>query len=125
MNKKYILKKSYDIEKLLKDKKSVGSKYYVIYYKFSESEIPQIAVSVSKRVGNAVTRVHYMRDLVHLFLDNYAVTYNMFATDNVTGKLTVLPDGELVSKVYLDGCGREDTAEWYCVKASEIYKKNN
>ena len=32
MNKKYILTKSYDIEKLLQNKSSIGSKYYVIYY---------------------------------------------------------------------------------------------
>ena len=75
MNKKYILKKSYDIEKLLKDKKSVGSKYYVIYYKFSESEIPQIAISVSKRVGNAVTRNHEKR-IIREIIKNYITRLN-------------------------------------------------
>lgn len=74
-------------------------------------------------VGNALARVHYMRDLVHLFLDNYGIIYNMFAVDNLTGEPTVLPDGELLSKVYLDGCGREDTAEWSVVDKNEIFKK--
>ena len=76
-------------------------------------------------VGNAMARVHYMRDLVHLFLDNYAVVYNMFAVDNVTGEPTVLPDGEIMSKVYLDACGREDTAEWSVVDKNLVFKKTN
>lgn len=74
-------------------------------------------------IGNAVTRVHYMRDLIHLFVDNYAVTYNMFAIDNETNEPTVLPQGEVVTKEYLDGCGRLDVAEWSCVDAEKIFKR--
>lgn len=74
-------------------------------------------------IGNAVTRVHRMRDLIHLFIDNYAVTCNMFAVDEKTGVPTVLPQGEVVTKEYLDGCGRLDVAEWSCVSAEKIYKK--
>ena len=74
-------------------------------------------------IGNAVTRVHYMRDLIHLFVDNYAVTYNMFAVDNETNAPTVLPQGEVVTKEYLDGCGRLDVAEWSCVDAEKIFKR--
>lgn len=75
-------------------------------------------------VGNAITRVHYMRDLIHMFIDNYAVIYNMFAVDNVTNTPTVLPDGEVVTKLYLDGAQREDEAVWSCVSADKIFKKN-
>ncbi len=74
-------------------------------------------------IGNALARVHYMRDLVHLFIDNYAVTYNMFAVDKESGVPTVLPQGEIVTKEYFDGCGRLDVAEWSCVSAKDIYKK--
>ena len=74
-------------------------------------------------VGNAVTRLHYMRDLIHLFIDNYSVLYNMFAVDDKTGLPTVLPDGELVTKIYTDCAGRGDTAEWSCVSADDIYRR--
>ena len=61
MNKTYILKKSYEIEKLLKNKKSVGSKYYVIYYKAKETNDVHIAVSASKKLGDAVVRNYEKR----------------------------------------------------------------
>lgn len=73
-------------------------------------------------VGNAVTRVHKMRDLVHLFIDNYSRMFNMFAVD---GEPTVLPDGEMVSKDYYDGAGRIDTALWCCVDASKRVPSRN
>lgn len=74
-------------------------------------------------VGNAVTRLHFMRDLVALFLFNYSVSYNLFAVDPLTNEPTVLPDGEIVTKEYLDGAGRLDTAEWSCVRAEDVYRK--
>lgn len=61
MNKSYILKKSYEIEKLLKNKKSVGSKFYVIYYKENETKNVHIAVSASKKLGDAVVRNYEKR----------------------------------------------------------------
>ncbi len=76
-------------------------------------------------VGNALARVHYMRDLVHLFLDNYGVTYNMFAVDDISGKPVILPDGVTLKKKYHDGCGRLDIAEWSCVNKDDIFKKLN
>lgn len=54
MNKGYSLKKSYDIEKLVKIKKSVGTKNYAIYY--TENEKLKIALAVNKKYGNAVER---------------------------------------------------------------------
>ena len=74
-------------------------------------------------VGNAITRLHFMRDLVSFFLFNYSVMYNLFAVDNVTNEPTVLPDGETVRKEYLDGAGRLDTAEWSCIREADIYRK--
>ena len=73
-------------------------------------------------VGNAVTRVHKMRDLIHLFIDNYSVTYNMFAQDNITNKPVTLPDGETLCKEYYDGCGRLDVAQWSCVNKEETFR---
>ncbi len=70
MNKSNILKKSYDIETLLKNKKSVGSKYFVIYYK--ECEIPsvRIAISASKKLGDAVVR-NYQKRVIREILRKY------------------------------------------------------
>ena len=59
MNKKYSLKKSHDIEQLIKKKQSVGHRFFVIYYDYSE-EI-KIAISISKKVGKAVVRNYNKR----------------------------------------------------------------
>ena len=59
MNKKYSLKKSHDIEQLIKKKQSVGNRFFVIYYDYSE-EI-KIAISISKKVGKAVVRNYNKR----------------------------------------------------------------
>lgn len=56
MNKQYRLKESFEIEKLVKKKISVGSAYFVIYYNQSSDNKTKVAISVSKKIGNAVTR---------------------------------------------------------------------
>lgn len=59
MKRKFSLKRKKDIETLLKIKKSVGNKYYAIYFIKSESE--KIAISASKKIGNAVLRNYQKR----------------------------------------------------------------
>ena len=56
MNKKYRLKKTFEIEKLFQRRQSVGNQFYVIYFKFSSNKNPRVAFSVSKKLGNAVLR---------------------------------------------------------------------
>ena len=56
MNRKYSLKKNYDIEVLINKKQSVGDANYAIYYDASNLLEPKIAISVSKKLGDAVTR---------------------------------------------------------------------
>ena len=70
MNKTYILKKSYEIENLLKNKKSVGSKFYVIYYKESNTQEVHIAVSASKKLGDAVVRNYEKRVVKEILRSN-------------------------------------------------------
>ncbi|HHU21151.1 MAG TPA: ribonuclease P protein component [Acholeplasma sp.] len=61
MNRKYSLKKNYDIKELLQKKQSVGNRNYVIYYDYMERKDPLIALSVSRKVGNAVERNYEKR----------------------------------------------------------------
>jgi ribonuclease P protein component len=57
MKKEYRVKKGNEIEKIIKDRKSVGNKYFVIYKKTNHENIHfRFAVSVPKKFGNAVQR---------------------------------------------------------------------
>lgn len=60
MNRKYSFKKNYEIEKLVKSRVSVGNKFFVIYYRKTNNPA-QIALSVSKKNGNAVERNYQKR----------------------------------------------------------------
>lgn len=60
MNKEYVLRKNEEIQKLVAKKKSVGNKYYAIYYNFTKDKAG-IAFSASKKVGNAVERNYQKR----------------------------------------------------------------
>ena len=71
MNKKYILTKSYDIEKLLQNKSSIGSKYYVIYYTKNQNGDTNVAISASKKIGNAVTRNYNKRVTREIIRENF------------------------------------------------------
>ena len=61
MNNKYSLKRNEDIAKLVHLRKSVGNKYYAIYHHKNDNEIPKIAISISKKFGNAVCRNYEKR----------------------------------------------------------------
>ncbi len=69
MNRKYSLKKSYEIEKVMSLKKSVGNRFYTIYYQQSEGEM-KIAISVSKKVGRAVIRNYEKRAVREIIRKN-------------------------------------------------------
>ena len=57
MNKQYRVKKSNEIEDILKNKKYSGSKYFTLYVKTnSETSHFRYAISVGKKLGNAVVR---------------------------------------------------------------------
>ena len=75
MNHKYTLKKNHEIKKLVdKPNKSVGSKYYVVYYQDSEST--KIAVSVSKKLGKAVFRNYQKRLAREILRRNFDLLRN-------------------------------------------------
>ncbi len=57
MKKAYRVKKSSEIEAIIRHKKSVGSKHFVLYTKKNHGQNHfRFAVSVSKKFGNAVER---------------------------------------------------------------------
>ena len=75
MKKQYRIKKSEDIEQVLKKKNSVGNKNYIIYImKNSEAKNFRLAMSVSKKLGNAVFRNKYKRK-IRAIVDNYKKNY--------------------------------------------------
>lgn len=70
MNRKYSLKKSHDIDKLVKNKRSVGNKYYAIYYVSSLEKLPQIAISASKKFKTAVKKNYEKRVVKEILRPN-------------------------------------------------------
>lgn len=71
MNKAYSLKKNHQIENLVKRKKSVGSKYYALYYR-TNTEL-KIAYSISKKYGCAVDRNYAKRVTREIIRNNFSL----------------------------------------------------
>ena len=71
MKKAYRVKKSSEIEKILKKRQSVGNKYFVVY-KNENHEVShfRFAVSVSKKYGNAVERNKIKRHVREIVAHN-------------------------------------------------------
>ena len=68
MNHKYTLKKNHEISQLVSMRKSVGNKYYIVYY--TESNDIKIALSVSKKIGKAFFRNKQKRILREIIRKN-------------------------------------------------------
>ena len=59
MNKQISLKKNHEIQTLISQRKSVGNKFYAIYYMFGDET--KIAISISKKVCKAHDRNYNKR----------------------------------------------------------------
>ena len=71
MKKIYRIKKNEDIKLVLDNKKSAGNKNYIIYImKNSEAKNFRVAMSVSKKIGNAVVRNRQKRLIRQVFNSN-------------------------------------------------------
>lgn len=66
MNRKYSLKRPKDIDRVFHLRNSVGTKYYTVYFAPSSQASPRIAISISKRCGNAPLRNYEKRVLREL-----------------------------------------------------------
>ena len=71
MKKTYRVKKNEEIENILKGHKKQGNKNYIIYIKEnSEAKHFRLAMSVSKKIGNAVVRNRGKRLIKQVFIEN-------------------------------------------------------
>lgn len=81
MKKEYRIKKSKEIETILRKKRSSGNKHYIIYVtKNHETNHFRLAMSVSKKLGNAVVRNRLKRQMKNIIHQNkdHIKNYNIF-----------------------------------------------
>ncbi len=72
MKKIYRVKKNQEIESILKNHNSSGNKYFNIYIKENETKYFRYAISVGKKVGNAVVRNRRKRQ-IRSIIDNIII----------------------------------------------------
>ncbi len=80
MKKKYRIKKNADFQKVFQNKDSVANRQFVVY-KLKNDDHPhfRIGISVSKKLGNAVTRnkiKRYIREVIHEFKEEIDPAYD-------------------------------------------------
>jgi len=63
MNKAYRIKKNTEIDAVIQKRKSVGDKYFVLYYIPNEIKHYRVAISIGKKYGIAVKRNKIKRQL--------------------------------------------------------------
>lgn len=70
MKKINIVKKNKEFKKILDKRKTIGNKYMVIYYNDNEFNRNRYGISVSKKLGNAVTRNKIKRQIKNIIDKN-------------------------------------------------------
>ena len=70
MNKKYIIRKNEEIQKIIKKSKKIINKYFIIYYCKNEFKYNRYCISVSKKIGKAVTGNLYKRRIKDILMKN-------------------------------------------------------
>ena len=78
MKKINILKENYDFERIIKNNKSYKNNYCFIYIEDKSNNEPyKFGISVSKKIGNAVTRNKYKRKIKSILDKNeYKRSFN-------------------------------------------------
>lgn len=70
MNKKYIITKNEEIEKIVKIGKKKVSKFYIIYYIENNENYNKYCISVSKKLGKANVRNKIKRRIKDILMKN-------------------------------------------------------
>ena len=74
MNKLHTVKKNYEFSNIIHSSNYVKNRSYVIYYKNNNLNYFRFGISVSKKLGNAVLRNKYKRQLRNI-IDKYKKNY--------------------------------------------------
>ncbi len=71
MKKKYVLKKNYEFDEIIKNGKKVSNDYFIIFFlRYSDEKEYKIGISVGKKYGNAPTRNKEKRRVRHMIRNN-------------------------------------------------------
>ena len=90
MKKQYRVKKSNEIEQIIKEKKYFSNPYYSVYKKKNtETSYFRYAISVGKKIGNAVTRNRVKRQ-IRAILNDLSIDMNNNVDVFIIAKVKVL-----------------------------------
>jgi len=67
MKKQFRIKKSKEIDAIIKNRKSYGNSFFVIYNKETDSETYRFAISIGRKYGNSVKRNKIKRQIRSVF----------------------------------------------------------
>ncbi len=70
MNKKYIVNKNEEIQKIISKNIKTVNKYFIIYMEKNSLDINRYCISVSKKIGNAVVRNRQRRIIKEILRKN-------------------------------------------------------
>lgn len=70
MNKKFVIKKNYDIKEIININNKIVSKLFIIYYRQNNLKYNRYCVSISKKIGKANIRNKYKRKIKDILMKN-------------------------------------------------------
>lgn len=70
MNKKYIVNKNEEIQKIISKNIKTVNKYFIIYMEKNSLDINRYCINVSKKIGNAVVRNRQRRIIKEILRKN-------------------------------------------------------